>query len=168
MDGALILIPITISITFFAMVAFIVWVGTNSKNRRSAVQAEVQTRLIDKFSNAPEFVDFLNSDTGKQFLTGVDKMPQLMARDRIVGGVSKGVIMMLLGAAFVAIWLADSNIGFMYPGFILIGLGVGFFISTLISLKMSQRFGLIGDDTPTSREIVNHRLDRRDATETQA
>ena len=168
MDGALILIPITISITFFAMVAFIVWAGTNAKNRRAAVQAEVQTRLIDKFSNAPEFVDFLNSDTGKQFLTGVDKMPQLMARDRIVGGVSKGVIMTLLGAAFLAIWFAGDNIGFMYPGFILLGLGIGFFISTLISLKMSQRFGLIGDDKPTPREIVNHRLDRRDATETQA
>jgi hypothetical protein len=168
MDGALILIPITISITFFGMVAFIVWAGTNAKNRRAALQADVQTRLIDKFSNAPEFVDFLNSDTGKQFLTGVDKMPQLMARDRIVGGVSRGVIMMLLGAAFIAIWIADSNIGFMYPGFILIGLGIGFFISTLISLKMSQKFGLIGNDTPTPREIVNHRLDRRDATETQA
>jgi hypothetical protein len=168
MDGALILIPITISITFFGMVAFIVWAGTNAKNRRAALQADVQTRLIDKFSNAPEFVDFLNSDTGKQFLTGVDKMPQLMARDRIVGGVSRGVIMTLLGAAFIAIWIADSNICFMYPGFILIGLGVGFFISTLISLKMSQKFGLIGNDAPTSREIVNHRLDRRDATETQA
>jgi hypothetical protein len=168
MESTVFLIPITISITFFAMVAFIVWASTNAKNRRAALQADVQTRLIDKFSNAPEFVDFLNSDTGKQFLTGVDKMPQLMARDRIVGGVSRGVIMMLLGAAFIAIWIADSNIGFMYPGFILIGLGVGFFISTLITLKMSQKFGLIGNDEPTPREIVNHRLDRRDATETQA
>jgi hypothetical protein len=166
--GTLVLIPITISITFFAMVAFIVWASTNAKNRRAALQADVQTRLIDKFSNAPEFVDFLNSDTGKQFLTGVDKMPQLMARDRIVGGIRNGVIMTLLGAAFIAIWIADSNIGFMYPGFILLGLGIGFFISTLISLKMSQKFGLIGNDTPTPREIVNHRLDRRDATETQA
>src|SRR4051812_37113329 len=156
MDGAVILIPIIISITFFAMVAFIVWASTNAKNRRASLQADVQTRLIDKFSNAPEFVDFLNSDTGKQFLTGVDKMPQLMARDRIVGGVSRGVIMMLLGAAFIAIWIADSNIGFMYPGFILLGLGIGFFISTLISLKMSQRFGLIGEDAPTAREVARH------------
>lgn len=168
MNEVFILIPIVISIGFFAMVAFIVWAATSAKNRRAALQADVQTRLIDKFSNAPEFVDFLNSDTGKQFLTGVDKMPQLMARDRIVGGVRSGVIMTLLGLAFIAIWIADSNIGFMYPGFILLGLGVGFFISTLISLKMSQRFGLIGDDKPTAREIVNHRLDRRDATETQA
>jgi len=168
MDNTVFLIPITISITFFGMVAFIVWTSSNAKSRRAALQADVQTRLIDKFSNAPEFVDFLNSDTGKQFLTGVDKMPQLMARDRIVGGVSRGVIMTLLGAAFIAIWIADSNIGFMYPGFILIGLGIGFFISTLISLKMSQKFGLIGNDAPTPREIVNHRLDRRDSTETQA
>src|SRR6185295_5922228 len=166
MDGAVFLIPIICSLGFFTMVVLIVWAGATAKNRRAALQADVQTRLIDKFSNAPEFVDFLNSDTGKQFLTGVDKMPQLMARDRIVGGISRGVIMTLLGVAFLGIWLADSRVndGFIYPGFILVGLGLGFFISTLISLKMSQRFGLIGNDTPTPREIVNHRLDRRDST----
>jgi hypothetical protein len=162
MDGAMVLIPIVTSIGFFAMVVLVVWAATVAKNKRTAMQTEVQTRLIDKFSNAPEFVAFLNSDTGKQFLTGIDKMPQLMARDRIVGGVSRGVVMMLLGAAFIAIWIADSNIGFMYPGFILMGLGIGFFISTLVSLKMSQRFGLIGQDAPSPREIIRH------TSETQA
>lgn len=162
MEGGLFLIPIFCSIGFFAMVVLIVFAGVHGKNKRAAMQTEVQTRLIDKFSSAPEFVEFLNSDTGKQFLTGIDKMPQLMARDRIVGGVSRGVIMMLLGAAFIAIWFADSNIGFMYPGFILMGLGIGFFISTLVSLKMSQRFGLIGNDAPTAREVV------RQTSETQA
>jgi len=156
MEGAMILIPIVCSIGFFAMVVLIVWASTHSKNKRTALQTEVQTRLIDKFSSAPEFVEFLNSDTGKQFLTGIDKMPQLMARDRIVGGISRGVIMTLLGLAFVAIWIADRNDGFIYPGFILMGLGIGFFISTLISLKMSQRFGLIGNDTPSSREVIRH------------
>ncbi|HEY4641299.1 MAG TPA: hypothetical protein VII75_08130, partial [Thermoanaerobaculia bacterium] len=68
------LIPIICSLGFFAMVVLVVWSASNAKNRRAALQAEVQTRLIDKFSNAPEFVEFLNSDTGKQFLTGVDKM----------------------------------------------------------------------------------------------
>jgi len=153
------MIPIVCSIGFFAMIAFIVWVGNNAKNRRAAMQVEVQTRLIDKFSDAPQFIEFLNSDTGKQFLTGVDKMPQLMARDRIVGGVSRGVVVLLLGLAFIGIWIADRNIGFMYPGFILTGLGIGFFISTLISLKMSQRFGLIGEDAPTPREIIRQTSD---------
>jgi hypothetical protein len=145
------------------MVVLVVWSAASAKNRRAALQADVQSRLIEKFSNAPDFVDFLNSDTGKQFLTGIDKMPQLMARDRIVGGVSRGVIMLLLGVAFVGIWIADRNIGFMYPGFILMGLGIGFFVSTLVSLKMSQRFGLIGDDSPTPREVIRH-----NTSETQA
>jgi len=168
MEGAVLLIPIISTVGFFIMVMFIVWVATNAKNRRAQMQAEVQTRLIDKFSNAPEFVDFLNSDPGKQFLTGVDKMPQLMARDRIIGGVSRGLILTLLGAAFLAIWIADSNVGFMYPGFILAGLGIGFFISTLVSLKLSQKFGLIGNDSPTAREVVGHGTGGHQSTETKA
>jgi hypothetical protein len=169
MESGVFVMIVFVSLGSFAMVAFIVWMGVNAKNRKSALQAEVQTRLIDKFSNAPEFVDFLNSDPGKQFLTGIDKMPKLMARDRIVGGISRGVILMLLGMAFIAIWLVDrDNSGFMYSGFILVGLGIGFFISTLISLKLSQKFGLIGDDSPTPREVMGHANGRRESTETQA
>ncbi|MEA2341839.1 MAG: hypothetical protein QOF63_8 [Thermoanaerobaculia bacterium] len=168
MENGVFVMVVFVCLGSFAMIAFIVWLGVNAKNRKATLQAEVQTRLIDKFSNAPEFVDFLNSDIGKQFLSGIDKMPQLMARDRIVGGVSRGVVMMMLGLAFLAIWIADSNIGFMFPGFILMGLGVGFFVSTLISLKMSKRFGLIGNDEPTSREVMSHGIGRRDSTETQA
>jgi len=168
MENGVFVMIVFVSLGSFAMIAFIVWLGVHAKNRKATLQAEVQARLIDKFSNAPEFVDFLNSDTGKQFLTGIDKMPKLMARDRIVGGVSRGLVLTLLGVAFIAIWIADSNVGFMYPGFILLGLGVAFFLSTLVSLKMSQRFGLIGDDTPTSREILGHANTRRESTETQA
>src|SRR5437764_14751958 len=113
-NGAFVMI-VFVSLGSFAMVGFIVWLGVHAKNRKATLQAEVQTRLIDKFSNAPEFVDFLNSDIGKQFLSGIDKMPKLMARDRIVGGVSRGLILMLLGAAFLAIWIADDwNRGFLY------------------------------------------------------
>jgi hypothetical protein len=167
MDSVYVLIPIIGTIMFFSTVIFVVWASVHAKNRKATLQAEVQTRLIDKFSNAPEFVDFLNSDTGKQFLSGIDKMPKLMARDRIVGGVSRGLILTLLGVAFIGIWIADSNIGFMFPGFILLGLGIAFFLSTLVSLKLSQKFGLIGNDSPTSREI-NHANGRRESTETQA
>src|ERR1700741_4387461 len=95
MENGVFVMIVFVSLGSFAMVAFIVFLGVHAKNRKATLQAEVQTRLIDKFSNAPEFVDFLNSDTGKQFLSGIDKMPKLMARDRIVGGVSRGLILSL-------------------------------------------------------------------------
>jgi hypothetical protein len=168
MENGVFVMIVFVSLGSFAMIAFIVWLGVHAKNRKATLQAEVQTRLIDKFSNAPEFVNFLNSDIGKQFLSGIDKMPKLMARDRIVGGVSRGIIMLLLGVAFLIIWRAADNEGFLYPGFILAGLGIGFFISTLVSLKLSQKFGLIGDDSPTSREVMGHVVSNRESTETQA
>jgi hypothetical protein len=168
MENGVFVMIVFVSLGSFAMVAFIVWLGVHAKNRKATLQAEVQARLIEKFSNAPDFVEFLNSDTGKQFLTGIDRMPKLMARDRIVGGVSRGLVLTLLGVAFIGIWIADSNVGFMYPGFILLGLGVAFFLSTLVSLKLSQKFGLIGNDEPTSREVMSHGIGKRESTETQA
>jgi hypothetical protein len=168
MENGVFVMIVFVALGSFAMVAFIVFLGVHAKNRKATLQAEVQTRLIEKFSNAPDFVEFLNSDTGKQFLTGIDRMPKLMARDRIVGGVSRGLVLTLLGVAFIGIWIADSNVGFMYPGFILLGLGVAFFLSTLVSLKLSQKFGLIGNDEPTSREVMSHGIGKRESTETQA
>ena len=45
MDGAVLLIPIICSLGFFAMVVLVVWASTSAKNRRAALQADVQTRL---------------------------------------------------------------------------------------------------------------------------
>jgi hypothetical protein len=142
--------PVIISLAFFAMVGFIVWTTSANRTRQRALHAEVQQHLIDKFTNAPEFVEFLSSDIGKEFLAGVDKMPSLLARDRIVGGFSRGIITSLVGLGFLAIWLLDNNRGFLYPGFIVLGLGLGFFLSTLASLKLSKVYGLIPDDKPAS------------------
>lgn len=146
--------PVAISVAFFVTVAFIVYATVTQKTRRAALHAEVQSRLIERFSSAPEFVAFLNSDTGKQFLAGVDKIPSLMARDRIVSGFSRGIIISLLGLGFLCIWGADHNVGFMYPGFILLGLGLGFFLATLVSLKLSKVYGLIADDAKPSETAV--------------
>ena len=139
-----VVIPIIISLGFFAMVVIIVWLGTSSKNRRAQVQADVQSKLIERFGTAKEFIDFLQSPAGREFVTGVEVTTTLYARDRIISGFSKGTVLSLLGLGFLAIWVADHNRGFMYPGFILLGLGAGFFLSTLVALKLQKSYGLIG------------------------
>ena len=58
---------------------------------------------------------------------------------------------------FLAIWIFDDNRGFLYPGFILLGLGVGFFLSTVVSLKLSRNYGLIDADRNTATDAtVSH------------
>lgn len=135
--------PMIISIAFFGMVVWIVWLTVNAKNRRVQAQTEVQTKLIERFGTSKEFIEFLQSPAGQSFVSGVEVTTALYARDRIIRGFGTGIVMSLLGLGFLAIWLFDHNGGFVYPGFILLGLGAGFFLSALVSLKMSRSYGLV-------------------------
>jgi hypothetical protein len=142
MDEA-VAMPMVISIAFFGMVVWIVWLSVSAKNRRMQAQTEVQTKLIDRFGTSKEFIEFLQSPAGQRFVSGVEVTSALYARDRIIRGFGTGIVISLLGLGFLAIWLADHNDGFIYPGFILLGLGLGFFFSALVSLKLSKHYGLI-------------------------
>ena len=143
MDEGFTFMPIVISLGFFAMIVWIVWLGTNAKNRRAQAQAEVQTKLIERFSTSKEFIEFLQSPSGQRFVSGVEVSTALYARDRIIRGFGTGIVISLLGLGFLAIWVFNHNSGFVYPGFILLGLGLGFFLSAIVSLKLSQSYGLI-------------------------
>src|SRR5207247_7023753 len=108
---------------------------------RAQAQAEVQTKLIERFSTSKEFIEFLQSPAGRQFVTGVEVTSTLYARDRIIGGFGRGIVLSLLGCGFLAIWIVGEGRGFLYRGFILLGLGLGFFLSTLVSLTLSRSYG---------------------------
>jgi hypothetical protein len=143
MEEGFVFMPVVISLGFFAMIVWIVWLGTNAKNRRAQAQAEVQTKLIERFSTSKEFIEFLQSPSGQRFVSGVEVTTALYARDRIIRGFGTGIVISLLGLGFLAIWVFDHNDGFIYPGFILLGLGAGFFLSAVVSLKLSRSYGLI-------------------------
>ena len=150
MEEGFMIMPVVISLGFFAMIVWIVWLGTNAKNRRAQAQTEVQTKLIERFGTSKEFIEFLQSPAGQRFVSGVEVSTAIYARDRIIRGFGTGIVISLLGLGFLAIWLFDHNGGFIYPGFILLGLGLGFFASALVSLKLSQRYGLV-DASQTTR-----------------
>jgi len=143
MEEGMWLLPVIISVAFFGMIVWIVSLGTNAKNRRAQAQAEVQTKLIERFGTSKEFIEFLQSPAGQRFVSGVEMNTALYARDRIIRGFGTGIVLSLLGVGFLAIWLFDHNGGFVYPGFILLGLGLGFFLSAIVSLKLSKSYGLI-------------------------
>ena len=142
MDEA-VFMPMIDSIAFFGMIVWIVWLSTNAKNRRAQAQAEVQTKLIDRFGTSKEFIEFLQSPAGQRFVSGVEVSTAFYARDRIIRGFGTGIVISLLGLGFLAIWVFDHNGGFIYPGFILLGLGLGFFLSAVVSLKLSKSYGLV-------------------------
>jgi hypothetical protein len=147
MDFGVTFVAIVSMIGFYATVAIIITAISRSKQRRTELQTEVQTKLIDRFGTAPELIEFLQSDAGHQFVEGFHNAPRYAAREKILSGLRRGIITTLLGLGFLAIFAADirDNWGFIYPGCLILALGLGFFLSTFVSMKLSRSWGLIDD-----------------------
>ncbi len=152
------MIPISLGLGFFAMIAFIVWAKAHSKAQQSRYSAEVQTKLIDRFGSGPEMIDFLKSPEGQQFATGISKLPRLAARDRVVGGFSRAIFLTFLGIAFLLLEFTEmSNPGFLIAGAVLTALGLANLLSSFVSLKLSKRMGLVDgdDDAANPTQLIN-------------
>jgi hypothetical protein len=131
------LIPIFGILSSSAMVVLIVYFVSRSKARRAEVQAEVQTRLIDRFGSAPELIEFLQSPAGRQFVNGVQSAPALLTRERILSGFSRAIVLSMLGAAFLGLTLWYDE-DFAVPASIILALGIGYLLATFVSWRLSR------------------------------
>ena len=148
------LIPLICGPVSMAMVTIIIVAAVKGKERRTQLQADVQTKLIDKFGSAPELLAFLKTDEGRQFLGEIESGPKLSARDRIIRGIGKSLVIAMVGLGFLIIGFlpATSNEFCIIVGFLMMFLGVGLFLSALLSLKLSRNWGLM-DQEPSQPNV---------------
>lgn len=137
------LIPIIGILASNAMIVFIVYFVTKGRQRRIEAQAQVQARLIDRFGSAPELIDFLHSDAGKQFVRGVGEAPAVLARERVLSGFTRSIVLTALGTAFLFLTFTYED-DFAVPAAILFSLGIGYLLSTIVSYKLSTKFAESG------------------------
>jgi hypothetical protein len=135
-------IPI-VGIIFSSVTAvFIVYFVTRARQRRVEAQVEMQNRLIDRFGSAPELISFLQSPAGRQFVAGVQIAPATVARDRIISGFSRAIVLTMLGLAFLALMFWADSDGLAFPAAILLSLGIGYFLATFLAFRLSSKLHL--------------------------
>ena len=149
------MIPIFGIVVPFAATVLIVYYVTKSRQRRVEVQAEMQSRLIDRFGSAPELVEFLHSPAGKQFVVGVQSAPIALTRERILGGFTRAIVLTALGAGFMFIAFFDRDDDWIIPAAIVFSLGIGYLIATAVSYKLSKRLGGVTEMPPMSNGEVD-------------
>ncbi|PYQ59031.1 MAG: hypothetical protein DMF58_13160 [Acidobacteria bacterium] len=129
-------IPIVGMLTTFGMIVAIVWLIVRARQRTAQYRAEVQMKMLDRFGSATEFAQFLESPAGREFLNE----PRRSARDRAIGGIRTGIILLFIGCGFGVGYWAEHDPGFFIPAFILVGLGIGFLISSAVSWKLAKQW----------------------------
>ncbi len=112
-------------------------------------QADLYNRLLEKFSTATEFVDYLKSDSGQKLIDEIT-IKNTSVTAKILSSIQKGIILSLGGAGLLILGnIFGSQMGgdlymvLTVAGTIGIMIGIGFLISTAISYRISKSLGLL-------------------------
>lgn len=130
------LIPILGMLIGFAMVIGIIVIFTRARQRRMEIQAELQSKLIERFGSTPDLVAFLQSPAGREFVTGVQQGPMKYTRERIISGFRRSIVLTMLGLALTGLEFYEH--GFLPFGLIVLFLGLGYLGATIVSMKLSH------------------------------
>ena len=127
-------------------------------SRLSKIQADVHTKLMDRFSSNDELLAYVQTPTGKRFLESgpsplAEAGPAMAAPlSRILWSVQIGSVLLVTGLGF---WLVSGRATwpearevFTITGTIVAAVGSGFLVSAGVSYGLSRRLGLL--DPPTT------------------
>jgi hypothetical protein len=122
-----------------ATVAWVLYMATTIIRRRQ--QNAMQRHLLDKFSSAKDFADFVQSPAGQKYVTSfTDEVSS--PRNSILSSVKTGIVVLFLGGGFMTGGGGSRLVSvFQTVGMILICLGAGFLVSALVAYFMAKKIG---------------------------
>jgi hypothetical protein len=133
----------------FGAFTFVTWVMFSGLRRYkiAKLQAEVQTRLLDRFAGSQDLLAFAQTDAGRQMLESL-KVERSSAYGRIIVTVQTSIVTLLLGGAmfYLRSRVFDAAEEFTVFGTLITTLGIGLGISSAVSYMLSKSFGLL--ETP--------------------
>jgi hypothetical protein len=148
---------VSIAIVFLTIAGTLIWlVKTGIEHRRwsraSNVQAEVQTKLLDRFSGSQDLLAYLETPAGRRFLESAPiqqsgaQMPG-SPLNRVFWSLQTGLVLAIggWGLRYAIPRLADPGAAdpLYVVGTLAIALGIGFVLSAVVSLALSHSLGLV-------------------------
>ena len=132
--------------------------------KSSQVQADVHSKLMDRMTTNQELLAYIQSPAGRRFLEAAPirpepEMPGFGAPiGPIIWSMMAGIVLSTVGAGFrVAAGTITDDVqrAFTVVGIILLALGIGFLIASLMAFMVSSRLGLF-PARPTANSDSSH------------
>jgi len=143
---------VIIAFTLPCMFSWFGWIifTTIRRYKIAKLQAEVQSRLLDKIGSGQDLLAYAQTDAGRQLLESlkVERVVSQAPFGKIIGAMQAGIVLFFFGAGMI--WLrghvSASDQGydaFTIFGALSIALGLGFAIAGAASYYLSRSFGLL-------------------------
>lgn len=119
--------------------------------KASQVQADVHSKLMDRMTTNEELLQYIQSPAGRRFLDAAPMRPEAEALSSsapvgpIIWSMMAGIVLATVGAGFrwSASFIADdSRQAFIVVGVIVVALGLGFIMASLMAFAVSSKLGL--------------------------
>ena len=126
----------------FAFMGWLIW--TILEWFRMRHKSQLQNKILEKFTTVKELNDFIQSEEGNKFLKLFSSNGSA-PRQKILSSLSRGIIISFIGVSLILVGQIFSieMKYFLASGVVLIALGLGFLVSTLISYTLSKKWGII-------------------------
>jgi hypothetical protein len=143
-------------LAFGAVLSVLTWlVRALIQHRRwikaSQVQADVHSKLMDRMTSNEELLAYIQSPAGRKFLEAAPIQPEADSPAHsapvgpIIWSMMAGIVLSTLGAGFrFAGGVIGDEVqrGFSAIGIIVLALGLGFILSSIMAYLVSSRLGL--------------------------
>ena len=121
----------------FGLFGWAAYLGASTVRRKQ--KNDMQKALLEKFSSAHDFAEFMQSPAGQKYvLSFADAVTS--PRNAILSSIRTGFVLMFLGAGFLV--ASDGIPGtFFRIGWLALSLGIGFLISAGVAYFLTKRAG---------------------------
>jgi len=136
--------PVTFVFVMTGMFVFYAWVAWIVLEwRKLGRKTQLHQKLLDRFQSPGELQAFLQSEGGERFLKSV-RIDGLAPKEKIMASFSRAALAVFIGTAVLIVGAIMPEYLKIYlsAGVIILGLGLGLFVSSLISLNLSKKWGI--------------------------
>ncbi|MCP4218986.1 MAG: hypothetical protein GY765_30410 [bacterium] len=115
--------------------------------KKYRLKTDIHHKVVDKFSEGSQLTDFFQGESGAGFLKSLS-VPSLKPKEQLLASIAKGIVIIFLGLSFLMLGMMygeDSRV-FYSLGLITLIPGIGFIVSSLVSIKLSKKWGILPGD----------------------
>src|ERR1700689_459440 len=140
-------LPMRPEFVLFAFFAWFVWMAFSTIRRLkiAKLQAEVQSKMLEKVGSGQELLAYAQTDAGRELLASLRVETASSPYGRIIGALQTSIVMICVGLALLYLRgrISGTEDVFLLFGTLITVLGVGFGLSAAVSYYLSKSFGLI-------------------------